>query len=83
MMEMSMLTTVDNPYDPFDHFDEWAQWDMSHGYNTASLLARVCVFSDDLSDADQDMAIELAMDEIVRENVSGMHRKVTRDVAET
>lgn len=83
LMMMSMLTTVDNPFDPFDQFDEWAQWDTSHGYNSSAFLARVCVYSDDLSEADQQLSIEVAIDEIVHENVSGMFRKVTRDVPET
>lgn len=72
-----MLTTVDNPYDPFTEFDEWYQFDTSAGYHSSALLARIVRTSDELSDADQSVAIELAIDEIVRENVSGMHRKVT------
>lgn len=82
-MMMSMLTTVDNPFDPFDQFDEWMVWDVSHGYNTCAFLARVAVVSDDLSEADQELAVELAIDEIVSENVSGMHRKLTRDVPDS
>lgn len=77
----SMLTTVDNPYDPFDQFDEWFAWDTRAGYHTSSFLGRIVVISDDLSESDQRLAIELAIDEIVRENVSGIYRKVSRDVA--
>jgi hypothetical protein len=51
----------------------------THGYHTSGLLARVAISSDELSDLDQDQAIQLAIDEMVNENVSGMHRKVTRD----
>lgn len=78
MAEESMLTTIDNPYNPFDHFDEWAHWDVSNGYNTSAFLARIVVLSDEMSEADQVHAIEVAIDEIVRENVNGMYRKVTR-----
>lgn len=74
-----MLTTVDNPFDPFTRFNEWLAYDIQKGYNTASFLARVCVLSDDLSEADQHLAIQLAIDEIVQENVSGMWRKITRE----
>lgn len=77
-MNASMLTTIDNPYDPFDHFDEWFQWDVSNGYNSSAFLARVVIMSDEMSDTDQALAIENAIDEIVRENVNGMYRKVTR-----
>jgi hypothetical protein len=80
MTTVSMLTTVDNPYDPFDSFDEWSAWDLAHGYHTSGLLARLTFQSYDLSEADQRRAIELAIDEIVKENVSGVHRKVSREV---
>lgn len=75
-MALHMLTTVDNPYDPFTQFDEWDAEDRRLGYFTSSLLARVTITSDDLSEVDQDLDIERAIDEIVKENVSGMHRKV-------
>jgi hypothetical protein len=71
-----MLTTIDNPFDPFTQFVEWDTYDRYLGYNTTSFLARIVRTSDELSDADQALAIEEAIDEIVRENVSGMHRKV-------
>lgn len=76
-----MLTTVDNPYNPFTEFDEWYRFDTSAGYNTVGLLARVVRTSDELSDAQQSTAIEDAIDEIVTENVSGMHKKVTEQDA--
>ena len=73
-----MLTTVDNPYDPFTKFDEWWAFDTQHGYNTAGFLARVVNSSDDLSEMDQHVAVQLAIDQIVSENVLGLYRKVTR-----
>lgn len=77
---MSMLTTTDNPYDPFDEFDEWYAYDNRLGYHSPSLLARVAIVSDDLSESDQVTAINDAIDEIVSQNVSGFHTKVTRDI---
>jgi len=74
----SMLTTIDNPFDPFTHFNEWRQWDESSGYYTLSFLARIVITSDELSDEDQELAIEDAIDEIVRENVAGVYRKVVK-----
>lgn len=73
-----MLTTFDNPYDPFTQWDEWYAFDMRAGYHTPGLLARVSHSSHEISEADQFWAIQNAVDEIVRENVSGMHRKVKR-----
>ena len=73
-----MLTTVDNPYDPFTQFDEWFAWDVTAGYNTSGMLDRIAHLSDELSDADQFIIIQQAIDEIVRENVLGVWRKVKR-----
>jgi len=72
-----MLTTIDNPYDPFTEFDAWYAFDEAAGYHTTAFLARVVRSSDDLSEADQSLAIEDAIDEIVKENVSGIHMKVS------
>lgn len=75
-MALHMLTTVDNPYDPVTQWDDWFAFDMAHGYNTPGLLARAIVTSDELSEADQDDAIEEAIDEIIRENSLGNLKKV-------
>lgn len=42
MEEQCMLSTADNPFDPFKNFDEWYAWDHLHGYDSPSLLARMC-----------------------------------------
>lgn len=76
----SMLTTEDNPFDPFTHYDEWQAYDMSMGYNTPGFLARIVVSSDELSEADQRLAIEIAINEIVTENVTGIYKKVSREI---
>ena len=76
-MARSMLTTTDNPYDPFTQYDEWYAFDEEMGHHSCSLLDRVAKSSDELSPADIEIAIEAAIDEIVRENASGVHRKVT------
>lgn len=74
-----ILTTVDNPYNPFTQFDEWLAFDSWKGYYTPSFLARIVRTSDDLSEADQALAIQQAIDEIVNENVLGLYRKVSKD----
>ena len=82
MADLHMLTTIDNPYDPFTQWDEWFQFDSAHGYYTPALLARVTVTSDELSEADQDEALESAIDEIIKENTLGIYKKV-RQIPET
>jgi hypothetical protein len=73
-----MLTTYDNPFDPFTQWDQWYAFDMQMGYHTPGLLARISKSSIDLSPIDEYLAVQDAVEEIVRENVSGMHRKVKR-----
>ena len=78
-MARHMLSTIDNPYNPFTHFDEWLAYDMRSGYDTSGFLARIANTSPALSPADQAQAIELAIDEIVRENVLGIFIKVSEN----
>jgi hypothetical protein len=74
-MAESMLTTIDNPFNPFTQWDEWYAFDEAHGYDTLGFLARVVTTSDELSQADQNAAIDDAINEIVKENVSGIYTK--------
>lgn len=74
-----MLTTIDNPHSPFTDYEAWLAYDERQGHYTNSLLARVAVMSADMSEADQEFVIDEAMDEIVKENVSGLYVKVARE----
>lgn len=78
MDDQAMLTTIDNPYSPFTEYDSWYQYDSTSGYHTPEYLARIVLTSDDMSDADQRVAINQAIDEIVNENVLGIYLKVTQ-----
>jgi hypothetical protein len=73
-----MLTTYDNPFDPFTQWTQWYAFDEGKGYCSCGLVARIARSSNDLSDADHSAAIQSAIDEITRENVSGIHKKVKR-----
>lgn len=75
-MKQHMLTTVDNPYNPHTQFDQWNAWDQQSGYHTLAFLGRVVHLGLGLSEADENVAIENAIEEIVRENVTGVYRKV-------
>lgn len=78
-MAESMLTTVDNPFDPFTEFEAWFGYDTSHGYHTLPYLARIVKTSNELSESDQSVAIEQAIDEIVELNVLGIYKKVSQE----
>ena len=73
-----MLTTTDNPYNPFIQFDEWYAFDEGKGYHTCAYLARVAKTSNEISDADDDAAIDAAMNEIIKYNVLGIYKIVTK-----
>lgn len=79
MVQQVAITTVDNPYDVFTQFDEWNAWDLSMGYGTCAYLARVVRSSDELSVTDQDLALEYGIDEIIREDVLSLYKKVVSD----
>lgn len=76
LANQSMLSTADNPYNPFTEFDQWNNWDQQQGYHTLSYLARICITSDELSELDQSQAIDIAMGEIIDENITGNYIKV-------
>ena len=70
-----MLTTKDNPFNPFTQYEEWKVFDEDKGYFTNNYLARIVRTSNDLSEADQEAAINTAIDEIVELNILGIYRK--------
>lgn len=74
-----MLTTVDNPYNPFTNFDEWYAFDEGKGYCTCGYLDRIAKTSNELSDADNEEAIDKAINEIIFFNVLGIYQKVSED----
>jgi hypothetical protein len=82
MTKKTMLTTIDNPHSPFDDFGAWYAYDVQSGYHTSAFLARILNDSDQLSESDQDLAIEQAIDEIIRENVNGKYRKLIKEIEE-
>ena len=59
------LTTIDNPFHPFNEFQQWLKFDKLHCYNSSELLDRFVRTSEALSDADQELAYEEAVDHIV------------------
>lgn len=75
----AMLTTVDNPWNPFTHFDEWYAHDIAHGHHSCSLLARFARTSNELSDSDNRIAINSAIDEILKFDFEKKFKRVYRN----
>lgn len=78
-MDDFYITTIDNPYNPFTQFDLWNKFDMSKGYNTLSYLARIAKTSIEFSDADYDLEVDRAIEEIIDYDPFGIYRKVYRN----
>jgi len=74
------LTTVDNPYDPFDQFDSWYRFDMDKGYCSTSYLDRIAKTSDQLTEEENCIEIERAIDEIIFYDPLNIYKKVKRIV---
>ena len=77
-MDVYMLTTSDNPYDPFTQFENWYAYDESKGYHTCGYIERIAKTSPDMSSFDQIEAVNEAIDEILRLNVTGNYKKVVK-----
>ena len=82
-MKEVMLTTIDNPFDPFTQYDEWEVFDKDMGYHSFALLDRIVKTSNELSQEEEDTAIDLAIDEIIEYNITGKYKKVYREDAES
>lgn len=76
-MAICAISTTDNPYNPITDFANWNALDQQLGYNLASLLGRWVDQSSDLSEEDEEAAIEEAVDKIVALNPTGNCIKVT------
>lgn len=78
-MKSYMLTTIDNPFHPLDEYDEWLRYDQDHGYFTNEYLARVAPESIYLTDAENQMIVNSAIDEICRLDLLGIYKRVIVD----
>ena len=78
MFNNCMLTTVDNPFDPFEEFTSWMLFDTEKGYNSSSYLMRIAKITDDLSEKEKNEEIERAIDEILRNDIFNIYKKVSK-----
>lgn len=72
-----MLTTVDNPYDPFTEWDNWYAYDEQTGYHTTGLMARMALTSNELTDEENEIEINHAV-ETIFDLFPGLYKKVKR-----
>lgn len=74
-----MLTTKDNPYSPFDQFDLWRQYDLEMGYQTCERLGKIIHIEDGMSDKEKEEAMDIAIDEIVKNDPLGIFVRATEN----
>jgi len=82
-MSRCMLTTFDNPYDPFEQFASWFLFDVEKGYDSCAYLGRIARTSDQLSEEENDLEVERAIDEIIKYDFRNIYKKVTRQDTNT
>ena len=80
MSNNCMLTTVDNPFDPFDDFTSWFLFDIEKGYDSCGKVMRIAKLSDDLTEKEEDVEIERAIDEIIKYDPLDVYKKITRKI---
>jgi hypothetical protein len=83
MQSRCMLTTFDNPYNPFEQFTSWFLFDVEKGYDSCAYLGRIARTSDQLSEEENDLEVERAIDEIIKYDFRNIYKKVTRQDTNT
>lgn len=65
MEDKYMITTYDNPYNPMEDYDKWLDFDMLHGYNSQSRVARLLKLKPGMSDTEEQIAFNKAIDRLI------------------
>lgn len=76
MVNKCALTTIDNPFNPFEQFTSWFLFDEEKGYHSCAYLGRIARTSDQLTDDENDLEVERAIDEIIKYDFMNIYRKV-------
>lgn len=79
MSRKCMLTTIDNPFNPFEDYFKWLEFDIEKGYNSCEKLARIAKISDELSENENNLEIESAIDDIIKYDFLNIYKKITSD----
>ena len=82
MVQTSMLSTIDNPFNPFDDFASWYVFDIDKGYNCSERVARLANLSSELTESEANEAIEKAIDDLIVADPLGLFVKVKMKVEE-
>ena len=70
------ISTFDNKFDPLNQFKDWMMEDDRLGHGAMCLLARRAKNSDELTDEENEIENERAIDEIIRHDLANVFRKL-------
>ena len=76
-----MITTIDNPFNPFEDFVRWFEWDHIAGYNSCERIARFMSDSPNLTNDEELLDNERAIDQVVKNDFTNLYRKVDAESA--
>jgi hypothetical protein len=75
-MKQVAVTTEDNPFNPITDFDRWYVFDTQKGYNTCAYLARITHYWPGMTEEEELLDKERAVDEICHFNLTGNYKKI-------
>ena len=79
MSRVCMVTTNDNPFNPFKDFDSWNIFDIEHNYNSWGRVMRLAHLESDMTQEEENLEVERAIDELVKIDITDTYKKVTKD----
>ena len=74
-MRTCYLTTFDNPYDPQKEFSDWYNFDCEMGYYSLSYLDRIAKITPSMSEPEEDLEYERAINEIIKYDFRNIYTK--------
>lgn len=79
MSKVCMLSTNDNPFNPFKDFTSWFMFDIEKGYNSCGRMMRIAKLASDMTQDEENLEIERAVDEIIKYDLTDTYIKVYKD----
>lgn len=80
MYKQFALTTFDNPFNPFDDFDQWYSFDKEKGYDSSEKVMRLAKLTDEMTDIEENLEIERAIDRIIALDFLNIYKKVSQTI---
>lgn len=79
MKRQVCITTTDNPFDPFDDYNSWFMFDVEKGYYTSSKIARLTKTTEDMTEKEENEAIERAIDRLIEIDPLDIYTKIVKE----